>query len=101
MPMTENPGSSPGAAADPRGVSTAEADAQAQRALLALAGRWQKEKKIHHAVDAYTKVITLDPASAVAGEAREALLAFARAWEKSGKVYAAANLYHLLARYYR
>lgn len=99
--MTENPGSSQSPAADPRGISTAEADAQAQRALLALAERWQKEKKVHHAVDGYTRVITLDPGSAAAGEAREALLAFARAWEKSGKVYAAANLYHLLARYYR
>lgn len=95
-------GSDDPAPAKATGLTTAEADARAQEELLALAERWAKAGpgRVHHAVDAYTRVVALDPASAAAGEARQALLGIAGRWQKDGKVYMAANLYHLLARYY-
>lgn len=89
------------APASSAGISAAEADEKSQEALLAMGERWEKEGRVHHAVDAYTRVISLDPASAAARVARQALIDLAEQWRRNGKEYSAANLYHLLARYYR
>lgn len=66
----------------------------ARNALLEMAKIWEKEPgKIQHAIEAYERVIGIDPESKEAGEAREQLLEIAKRFEKEGKKYSAYYLY--------
>ena len=73
---------------------TDKTKAQAREALFEMAKAWEKEPgKIQHAIEAYERVIGIDPESKEAEKAREALLEIAKRFEKEGKKYSAYYLY--------
>jgi len=68
--------------------------AASRSALLEMAKAWEKEPgKIQHAIEAYERVIGIDPESKEADEARDALLEIARRFERVGKKYSACYIY--------
>jgi len=65
-----------------------------RNALLEMAKEWEKEPgKIQHAIEAYERIIGINPESKEAEEAREQLLEIAKRFEKEGKKYSAYYLY--------
>jgi len=75
-------------------ITTDKTKAKAREALLEMAKAWEKEKgKIQHAIEAYERIIGINPESKEAEEAREQLLEIAKRFEKEGKKYSAYYLY--------
>ena len=70
--------------------------ASARRAMLKMAGEWEKTK-VQHAIESYEAAIESDPESEEAQEAKEALLGIAQGFEKRGKKESAFHLYKKLA----
>lgn len=67
---------------------------KAKEELLEMAKAWEKEKgKTQHAIEAYERVIGMDPESKEADQARGALLEIAKRFGKEGKKYSAYYLY--------
>ena len=75
-------------------ITTDKTKAKAREELLEMAKAWEKEKgKIQHAIEAYERIIGINPESKEAEEAREQLLEIAKRFEKEGKKYSAYYLY--------
>ena len=75
-------------------ITTDKTKAKAREALLEMAKAWEKEKgKIQHAIEAYERIIGIDPTSREADQARDALLEIAKKFDKEGKKYSAYYLY--------
>lgn len=75
-------------------VTSEKTKTKAKEELLEMAKVWEKEKgKIQHAIEAYERVIGIDPTSKEADQARNALLEIAKRFDKEGKKYSAYYLY--------